>query len=115
MDAQHDVRLLADRERHTPARPIAAVRDNHLAGLPLVPRQMFPAAAVGDLDLMQPACGQVLRQMQPPVIARPAGLAEAAGIDKHDASRRAEGQRDGRLGDGDQLAQEPQQPRVAGA
>ena len=58
VDAPHNLRLLADRERHTPALPITPVRHNDVPSLPLVAPQMFTPATVGDLDLPQTACSK---------------------------------------------------------
>ena len=76
---------------------------------------MFTPATVGDLDLPQTACSEVVGQMQPPVIPRPTRLAETAGIDEQDTPPWTDAQRVGDLGRGDQLAQEPEQPRATRA
>jgi hypothetical protein len=56
---------------------------------------MFTSSALGDLDLAQTADGQVVGQMQPPVIPCPAWMAAAAGIDKQDTPLWAAAQRVG--------------------
>ena len=76
---------------------------------------MFPATAVRDTHLMQPAGHEVVGQMQPPVVAGPAGLAETAGIDEEEAPGRTGHGWRGHLGDSAQFTQEPQQPVVTGA
>src|SRR5262249_59212733 len=73
VDPPHDVRLLADRRRHTAAIAIATVRHNDLARVPPVPRQVFPATAVRDVYLVHPAGQEVVGQMQPPVVPVPPG------------------------------------------
>jgi len=80
MDPYYYVGVLAHGRGHTAAIAVAPVRHNHLAGLPLIPRQVFPAPAVCDTDLVHPTGPQVVGQMQPPVVAGPTGLVETARI-----------------------------------
>src|SRR4030095_9091986 len=73
-----------------------------------------PARAV-PLPPPDTPCRKVVGQMQPPIIPRPTWLAETAGIDEQDMPPWADTQRGGDLGRGDQLAQDPQQPRATRA
>jgi hypothetical protein len=110
VEAQHPLRLLADRERPTPAISIPPVRHHAVPSLPLGAPQMFTPAPVGALDLPQTACSAVVGQMQPPGSPRPPRRAETAGSDAQDTPPSADAQRVGDLGRGAPLAQEPAPP-----
>src|SRR5712691_5945608 len=103
VETQDDVGVLTHGERDTPAIAIAPGPHHHLSRLPVIPSQMFAPATAGALDLPQTACRAVVGQRPPPVIARPARLAQAARIHEEDPPRRADTQRGSGRRRGDQL------------
>jgi hypothetical protein len=113
MDPHDHLGLLLHRHRHTAAIAIAVVGDDHVAGLPGVPIQAFPAAAIRDMDLRHATCQEVIGQMQSPVIPGPARLVETAGVHQQEAPNRVGA--GGRGGRGEQLAQQPEQPGIPAA
>ena len=84
-------RLLACRTGAAGAVAIPVVGDRTGAGLQGQGDQTFAPVTSRHTDLGEPAGGEVLRPMQPPVVPRAAGLPERAGLHAQDTAPRAEG------------------------
>jgi hypothetical protein len=115
MDPHDHVGLLLHGHRHTAAIAIAVVRHDHVASLPGVPIQAFPAVAIRDVDLRHPARSEVIGQMQSPVVPGPTRLVETAGVHEQEAPGWTGAGRHGRLRHSEERAQEPEQPGITAA
>src|SRR5882672_9673916 len=77
--------------------------------------ETFGAVLIGHHDLVHTARREVVGEMDPPVIAGPAGLPQPCSIDQADPAGARRGGRRWRARRGDEFAQQPEQPSVAGA
>ena len=77
--------------------------------------EAFGAVLIGHHDLIHAAGGEVIGEMDPPVVAGAARVPQTGRIDQADPAGARRGGARWRAGRRDQFAQEPEQPGVRGA